>query len=157
MSNGDLPGHFQTPKWVCNYMVSEIPTGCRNVLEPTPGEGNLVATLKWIGHDVCAPDEFWDVEGRFDAIAMNPPFTPMKLGYEILFRCMTLSDNIVALMPWLTLINGEKRTSRIVEYGLKKVVHLPRCAFPGSRVQACVMTMARGYRGITELGFLEAP
>lgn len=76
---------------------------------------------------------------------MNPPFTPMKTGYEILYRCMEMSNNIIALMPWLTLINSEKRTAKIFEYGLISVTHLPRNVFPGSRVQTCILQMQKFY------------
>ena len=39
--------HFQTPISVCEYMVSLMPEGnCGKILEPTPGEGNIVNVLK---------------------------------------------------------------------------------------------------------------
>ncbi len=136
--------NFQTPKWVCDYMISLIPPDVKTVLEPTPGEGNLVKALA--GYHITAPDEFWVISGWWDCIAMNPPFTPMSQGYKILYRCMEMSDIIIALMPWLTLINSEKRTQDIVGFGLQSVTHLPRKAFAGSRVQTCILKMKRGYR-----------
>ena len=81
---------------------------------------------------------------------MNPPFTPMKKGYEILYKCMEMSDNIVALMPWLTLINGEKRTSDIMNFGLVSITHLPRTIFKGSRVQTCIIFLQKEYKDETE-------
>ena len=62
---------------------------------------------------------------------MNPPFSPMKQGYEILYKCMNMTDNIIALMPYLTIINGEKRTQDIMNWGLKSITHLPRSTFKG--------------------------
>lgn len=146
---------FQTPEWVCEYMVSLILPGAKTVLEPTPGKGNLVRALA--GYEVTAPDEFWNVSGRWDGVAMNPPFTPMEQGYKILYRCMELSRIIIALMPWLTLINSERRTQDIADFGLRSVTHLPRSAFPGARVQTCILAMERGYRGDTKWLALSRP
>ena len=135
--------HFQTPPNICNYMVNMLPDGIQTVLEPTPGEGNLVKALS--NYTVTAPSNFWAVHGTYDAIVMNPPFTPMNLGYKILFSCMEMSDNVIALMPWLTLINSERRTKYLMDYGLKSVTHLPRSTFKGSRVQTCILELKRGW------------
>lgn len=143
---------FQTHPIVCQYMVSLLPTGVSTVLEPTPGEGNLVRALN--GYQVTAPSEFWGVSGRFDAVVMNPPFTPMEEGYRILYAVMEMSDIIIALMPWLTLINSEKRTDDIENFGLKGVTHLPRSIFKGSRVQTCILEMQKGFTGEKSLRFL---
>lgn len=145
---------FQTPPVVCQYMVSLLPAGVSTVLEPTPGEGNLVRALQAKGYQVTAPSEFWDVSGRWDAVVMNPPFTPMEEGYRILYAVMEMSDIIIALMPWLTLINSEKRTDDIEGFGLKGVTHLPRSAFKGSRVQTCILEMQKGFTGEKSLRFL---
>jgi hypothetical protein len=140
---------FQTPDWVGKYMVDLLPDGIQTVLEPTPGDGNLVRMMG--RYEVTAPEDFWILNGRWDAIVMNPPFSPMVLGYEILFRCMEMSDVIVALMPWLVMINSERRTKQIWDWGLKSVTHLPRRAFAGARVQCCVLFMTKGYVGSVEL------
>jgi len=144
---------FQTRPDICEYMVSLLPLGITTVLEPTPGEGNLVAALKKKGFIVTAPTDFFAVDRTFDAVVMNPPFTPMKLGYEILFRCMEMSEVVIALMPWLTIINSAKRIDAIKEFGLASVTHLPRNAFPGSRVQTCVLSMRKYFWGRTALLF----
>jgi len=140
---------FQTPEWCCDLMVSMIPDGVNTVLEPTPGLGNIVRSLHKKNYNVIYPDNFWDVDGRFDAVVMNPPFTPMKKGYEILYKVMEMSDIIIALMPWLCMINSEKRTRDIMEFGLKSITHLPRRTFKGSRVQTCILNMRKGYRSNT--------
>lgn len=145
---------FQTPPWICNIMVAMIPEDIRSVLEPTPGEGNLVRALA--RYNVTAPADFWAIHGQWDCVVMNPPFSPMKVGYDILYRCMEMTNVIIALMPWLTIINSEKRTQDIVEWGLRSVTHLPRCAFPGARVQCCILEMQYGYVGDTALRFSEA-
>ncbi len=139
---------FQTPDYVCQLMVSLVPDGVKTVLEPTPGIGNLVAALS--NYEVTAPANFWDTCNRYDAVVMNPPFSPMKVGYDILYRCFELSDVIVALMPWLTIINSQKRTSDIYNFGLVSVIHLPRSVFVGARVQCCILQMSRGFTGITQ-------
>ena len=138
--------HFQTPDWCCEYMASFLPDDCPSILEPTPGKGNLVKALKKKGHVVdTGRDDFFDIPDWFsvDWIVMNPPFTPMKVGYKILDKCMKMSDNIIALMPWLTIINSEKRTKKIMDFGLKSIVHLPRKTFPGSRVQTCILELSK--------------
>lgn len=140
--------NFQTPEWVCEEMVKLIPEGTETVLEPTPGAGRLVAALE--GYAVTAPEDFWHIKGRYDAVVMNPPFSPMTIGYQILYRCMTMTDTIVSLMPWLTLINSEKRTKDIMAWGLKSLTHLPRRAFPDARVQCCILNMKKGYDGHTD-------
>lgn len=138
--------NFQTPEWCCEYMSSFLPDKCGRILEPTPGKGNLLKSLQKKG-EVIAPENFFDLSDneRFDWIVMNPPFTPMKVGYDIFYKCMEMSDNIIALMPWLTIINSEKRTKDIMEYGLVSITHLPRKTFQGSRVQTCIMELSKNW------------
>lgn len=145
----DWGDNFQTPEYICEYMSSFLPNDAGFILEPTPGKGNLVKSLEKHGK-VYAPKYFEDVKDvKFDWIVMNPPFTPMKQGYDILYKCMEMTDNIIALMPYLTIINGEKRTQDIMEWGLKSITHLPRSVFKGSRVQTCILEMKKGYKGDT--------
>lgn len=144
---------FQTPTYICNYMVSLIEGNPITILEPTPGEGNLVKSLQTLTFTkIHTPDDFFTYNhlDKYDYIVMNPPFTPMKLGYEILYECMDMSDNIIALMPWLTMINSEKRTKDIMDFGLKSITHLPRKVFNGSRVQTCILDMKKDYKGQTK-------
>jgi type I restriction-modification system DNA methylase subunit len=141
---------FQTPENVCRYMSSFLPDNAGTILEPTSGLGNLVNELKHKGN-VIAPKEFFAIKKqRFDWVVMNPPFTPMALGYKILFECMEMSDNIIALMPWLTIINSQKRTNDIIKFGLVSITHLPRSIFKGARVQTCILQMSKGYNGKIE-------
>ena len=140
---------FQTPLWVCEYMAGMLPDGTITVLEPTPGQGNIVSVLT--DYDVTAPQDFFELEtDYYDAVVMNPPFSPMKKGYEIMYSCMERSDTIIALMPWLVMINSAKRTKDIMDFGLKSITHLPRKVFDGSRVQTCVLEMSKGFSGNTK-------
>lgn len=148
---------FQTPHVVCDYMVDLLPPNVVSVLEPTPGEGNLVRALGGKDYVVTASIDFWKVSGRFDAVMMNPPFSPMREGYRFLYAVMEMSDVIIALMPWLTLINSGKRSKDIKSFGLKSVTHLPRHIFPGSRVQTCVLEMRKGYIDTTRFYFWNIP
>lgn len=141
----DWGDNFQTPENVCDYMASFLSGNTGLILEPTPGKGNLVRALQQYG-EVIVPDNFYEMQERqFEWIVMNPPFTPMKQGYDILYKCMDMTNNIIALMPYLTIINGEKRTSDIMAWGLKSITHLPRSTFKGSRVQTCILEMRRGW------------
>lgn len=146
----DWGNNFQTPVHVCEYMASFLPSNPGLILEPTPGKGNLSGVLSKYGQVISPSGDFFEMEkSQYDWIVMNPPFTPMSVGYKILYRCMDMSDNIIALMPYLTIINGEKRRSDIMDFGLKTITHLPRSVFKGSRVQTCILEMKRGYKGDT--------
>jgi hypothetical protein len=144
---------FQTPPIVCDYMAGLVnlpfgPNSTTTLLEPTPGEGNLVVALRKKGYNkIIAPDDFWNLRKdgwlntRIDCVVMNPPFSPATEGYRFLDACMEMSQRIIALMPWWTIINSEKRLHKILTYGLVSVTHLPRRTFPGSRIQCCVLVM----------------
>ncbi len=147
---------FQTPPDVCDYMVSLLSKESYDViLEPTPGNGNLARAAKEKGNVISPTGDFFAMDGvhKVDAVVMNPPFTPMKLGYEILGLCMEMTDEVVALMPWLTIINSGKRVTKYLDYGLKSVTHLPRSVFPGTRVQCCILHLKKGHHGETKIHF----
>lgn len=80
---------------------------------------------------------------------MNPPFSPMKQGYDILYRCMEMSDNIIALMPYHAIMNSDKRHNDIKAFGLVSITHLYRTTFKGAKVQTCILEMRRDYKGDT--------
>jgi len=158
-----IDNNFQTPFFVCEYMVSLIKDEpeIKTVLEPTPGQGRLALVLKKNRYNVLLPypdpNNFWNFiladhkyYAEWNAIVMNPPATPMKKAYDIFYKCMEHTDRIVALMPWLTIINSQKRTKDIMDFGLISVTHLPRSTFPGSRIQTCILNMKRGYKSKTE-------
>jgi hypothetical protein len=58
-SHKDFKNDFQTPVPVAKYMVSLLPDGVKNVLEPTPGIGNIMNELIDKGYDVTAPDDYF--------------------------------------------------------------------------------------------------
>lgn len=169
---------FQTPIDVARLMASHIPYNARKILEPTKGEGILVRAIvdemeKRTTCNILYPDDLFALDPleRFDCIVMNPPFSEkyadlskapkdyllkgMNLGYKILLDCMDRSDNVIALMPWFTLINSQKRLDHIMKYGLKKIIHLPRRTFPNSRIQTCVMVLQKGYNGDTTFNYIK--
>jgi len=120
------------------------------ILEPTPGAGNLAKAIdaRFSSAIIYTPQHFEKFDKHcVDCIVANPPFTPMQVGYDLLDKFFELSDNIIILMPWLALINSEKRTAKYIEHGLKHVIHLPRKAFNGSRVQTCILVFKKGYTG----------
>jgi type I restriction-modification system DNA methylase subunit len=154
---------YQTPIEVCKYMASLIPEGVVTVLEPTPGEGNLVSVLDC--YQVSAPTNFFSMKKRvFDCIIMNPPFSSksafgmpdylknsgMKIGYDILFSCMEMSDNIIALMPWFTISDSDVRMRFLKKFGMKSITVLPRKTFNYAKIQTCVLQLQKGYAGSTE-------
>ncbi len=114
-SHNNFSSDFQTPEKICKYMSSFLPENSGDILEPTKGLGNLVKALCEKGNVIAPDGDFFEMEKRrYDWVVMNPPFTPMKKGYQILYECMDMADNIIALMPWLTIINGQKRTNDIL-------------------------------------------
>lgn len=142
---------FQTPEWVCDYMTSLVYRTQGTILEPTPGKGNLTKSIKkhHPNASIITPDgDFLDMPIRkVSAVIANPPFTPMSKGYKMLNRFFEFSGSVVVLMPWLTVINSEKRLNCLKEPGLFKIVHLPRRVFKGSRVQTCILVFGEDHSG----------
>lgn len=159
---------FQTPPEICKYMASLVPNNAKTVLEPTPGDGNLVRELHKF--HVTAPTDFFKMEkARFDCVVMNPPFSieytfgipdainkkGSQIGYHILKSCMEMSDNIIALFPWFIITNSEKRMKEIKQWGLRSVCVVPRRWFPGSRTSTCILVLEKGYSEKIELTTFE--
>lgn len=154
---------FQTPPEVCKYMVDMVPAKTRFILEPTPGEGNMVGEIiSRPDFRVYTPDNFFNMnlDQRFDAIVMNPPFSTrsawgypedlghegMKIGYYILTRCMNMSDHVIALMPWFTITDSDVRLRYIKSFGLKSITALPRKTFKYARIQTCIFELHKGWK-----------
>ncbi|MBD3404498.1 MAG: hypothetical protein GF411_00005 [Candidatus Lokiarchaeota archaeon] len=142
---------FQTPDWVCDIMVGMIDDYPDSIIEPTPGEGNLVRALynRFPKSNIIALDDVYQYQPNkeIECACMNPPFSPMKQGFEILKRVTEWTPYIIALLPWFMLINSERRTQWFIENGLCEIIHLPRRAFPGSRVQTFIAKLISGYKG----------
>ncbi len=142
---------FQTPEWLANYMASFIPENAGTILEPTPGAGNLVKAIQGKG-SITAPKDFFklSMDLRFDWCIMNPPYNPRSLCNSIFLQCMEQCDNIIALIPYDTITNAQKRHRKIMHFGLKEIIHIDRYkAFKNIRVNICIMIMERGYKGET--------
>ncbi len=161
----DFRTEFQTPPFVAKYMCSLIPEHCTSILEPTPGIGNIVREIP----DRCivtAYSDFFsrDKNERFDCVVMNPPFSSkwafnvpdhytklgMRMGYSMMMDCMQMSDHVIALMPWFTISDSDKRLREIKRYGLKSVTALPRKTFQFARIQTVVLEMDKGHVGTTD-------
>lgn len=147
-------------------MAGLIPPSAVTVLEPTPGEGNLVRAIIEVIRGrtyLVTPKDFFKITPgrRFDCIVMNPPFSMascfgapaefkgMRIGYEILRQCMEMSDNIIALMPWFTLIDSDVRMRTLKAWGMKSITSLPRKTFEYARIQTVVIELQKGYQGDT--------
>lgn len=139
--------NFQTPPYLCNYMAAmlkgAVPPDAL-VVEPTPGAGNMVQALQNHGftHIESPPGDFfqWLPSARPVAIIGNPPWSPMTLAYEILFRCLDSGPDIVIMvMPWMTLLNSDSRIQELRKRGLDRIIGLPRSVFPGIRAGCCIL------------------
>jgi hypothetical protein len=161
---------FQTPTEVAEYMCCMIPSGSVSILEPTPGEGNILQFLD--AYQVTAPENYFDLQqSRFDCIVMNPPFSSkyvfgvpdsidekgMKIGYRILFDCMEMSDHVIALMPWFLILDSSVRLEKLVSYVLKSITALPRSTFEYARIQCCVFELHKGWNRPTEFRSFNFP
>jgi type I restriction-modification system DNA methylase subunit len=156
---------FQTPIAVCKYMASLVPSKAKTILEPTAGIGNIVKVLEMENkYKITAPDDFFllDQKSKFDCIIMNPPFSinsakmenapaqidlkGMKIGYYILNECMRKSNNVIALMPWFTIIDSDVRMRYFKNWGMKSITSLPRKTFEYTRIQTCVLELVKGWK-----------
>lgn len=162
----DYTTGFQTPVNVCDYMVSLLSQNVKTVLEPTPGIGNIVNSLKRKGYKVVAPDNYFELDKNqiFDAIVMNPPFSSkyafgvpecmnkygMRLGYHILTECMGMTSELVVLVPWFTISDSDVRLRFLKSYGILSITALPRATFQYARIQTVVLHLMNGYKGITD-------
>lgn len=173
----EIDSNYQTPKEVCSYMASLVPEDAVKVLEPTPGLGNLVEALFKRGFFPEFPEDYFMERERYlktnwDCIIMNPPFSSksafmenapvewqdqigMKFGYKMLLEMMSISDNIIALMPWFTISNSDVRLRRIKKFGLKSVTALPRKTFKYIRIQTMVLELEKGFQGETAFKVFE--
>jgi hypothetical protein len=156
---GTFQEQFQTPANVARHLISMIPAAAKTVLEPTPGMGNIVREFP--PHlEVTAPYDYFTMEKkRFDCIVMNPPFSRkwafnvphsldkkgMQLGYHILHECMEMSDSVIALMPWFTLLDSDVRMRHMINFGLVSVTALPRRTFNYARIQTCILELRKGH------------
>lgn len=94
---------------------------------------------------------------------MNPPFSSgsaelinapkdidlkgMKVGYYILNKCMEMSDNIIALMPWFTISDSDVRIRKLMDFGLKSLTLLHRKTFQYARIQTVIIHLKKDYNG----------
>ncbi|KKQ19262.1 MAG: hypothetical protein US34_C0024G0013, partial [Candidatus Nomurabacteria bacterium GW2011_GWC2_36_9] len=154
----EIGAEFQTPAAVAEYMCSLIPKETVTILEPTPGEGNILKFLE--DFQVTAPDNFFTLDpSRYDCIIMNPPFSMkyafrvpedlnlkgLRLGYYILQECMKMSDRIIALMPLFTISDSDVRLRYLKTFGLKSITILPRKTFKYVRIQTAVFELVKGW------------
>lgn len=165
VKNVSILDKYQTPPDVAEYMVSLLPARVKNVLEPTPGLGNIVKALDKSGLNITAPSDYFllNKSKKFDAVVMNPPFSSkslildhapdsykdlgMKCGYNILFECLEKADTIIALMPWYTISESDVRLRSIMDFGLKSITLLPRKTFNYARLQTCIIELNKGWKG----------
>ncbi|MBT0607617.1 DNA methyltransferase family protein [Aequorivita echinoideorum] len=169
--------NFQTPPEVCDYMASLVPTNADAILEPTPGTGNLVNALIKKGFTVISPPDYFVTRNiilkmNWDSIVMNPPFSTksafldnapeefktekgMKFGYKLLQECMSISDNVIALMPWFTLSDSDVRLRFLHDFGIKSLTALPRKTFQYARIQTVVIELQKGWNKPTEFKVFE--
>jgi len=70
-------------------------------------------------------------------VVANPPHSPMLVGYRIMDRLADFSSRIIAIMPWLWMINSQSRHERW-RPRLRGATQLPRSTFPGARIQTAI-------------------
>ena len=65
-------------------------------------------------------------------------------------KCLHMSDNVIALMPWFTISDSDVRLRALKTWGLKSITALPRKTFDYARIQTVVLELQKGYIGMTE-------
>lgn len=155
--------NFQTPPVVCDHMA-KMAKDCNviginsylTVLEPTPGKGNLVGALNDHGFVVYGPGslDFWVspvnvYSSKYDFVVMNPPFFPIKEMERFILRAQELSNNVIMLIPYIYIINSERRLNQLKSFGMVSITNLPRKTFPKSRVQTCIVHLKKNHSGDT--------
>ena len=152
---------FQTPGDVADTMMRIAGFTPRTVLEPSSGIGNLVVAAKIafpdaditsveLDADYCREQRqrgfvvtcadffsFDDPDTKYDLVVANPPHSPMLVGYEMMERLAVFSCRIIAIMPWLWMINSQSRHEKWRPH-LRSVTQLPRSTFPGARIQTAI-------------------
>ena len=85
LSSFPIDSNFQTPKNICDYMVSMVPENAFKILEPTPGLGNIVKSLEDKNrYQIITADDFFllDKNEKYECIVMNPPFSSKSAFIE---------------------------------------------------------------------------
>lgn len=160
----NVSGDFQTPTDVATYMVSMLTKKTGRILEPTPGQWNIVNALIRAGYrKIAAPTDYWELDKnkRYDGIVANLPFSTkswfnapekylnkgMVCMYDQIPVLMGMTDNLILLVPWFTMIDSDRRTRMFKDYGLISVTILPRKTFAYSRIQCCILRLQKNYTG----------
>ena len=146
-------------------MVSMIDDKAKTILEPTPGEGNLINAVKerFSEVNIIAPENYFDWEQQeVDCTIMNPPFTDKQLittnashkvrelkgmaitGYFV-YEAMKYSKEVIALIPYYFIINSAKRVEELMKFGFVSLTNLPRGVFGNLSVQVCVIHLRAGH------------
>lgn len=158
--------NFQTPKPVAEYMMrmakkywdqhKEYPGDMAEVLEPTPGEGNLIKAGNDHGFTMYGPgsdQDYWNSwvyqqkPNYFDMVIMNPPFNPHTEMTCFMEDAMNKAPYVVALLP-VNSITSHKKLTLFMNYGLASVTMLSRNTFP-NKVAVCILELKNGHSGIT--------
>ena len=103
-----------TPDWVASDMVSFFqPSGV--ILDPCKGEGVFLKYLppaEWC--EIREGKDFFAWHKSVDWVFGNPPFATLN---DWLSHGFEISNNVVYLLPLLTLWNSIARINKILEYG----------------------------------------
>jgi hypothetical protein len=157
MSEFKIDTNFHTPQVVAEKMAFMAYMLCDKleaVLEPCPGIGQLADALAKEFELVFMPiADYWDMKHLpdvvYDAVVLNPPFSPVKEIERFVMDAMERSKIVIALLPWTYIVNSERRLKVLQDFGLRTVISLPRKTFPGCRVQVCIIELEKGHEGPT--------
>ena len=110
-----------TPDWLAKHICEMFPIQGK-VLEPCKGEG---AFLKYLPEDtdwceIAEGRNFFDYNKKVDWIVTNPPYSDFNRFLE---HSLSLSDNIVFLVPVAKLFKSMGTLKTILEWGNFVEIH----------------------------------
>ncbi len=156
------------PLTVIETILGMIPGRVRSVLELAPGDYQLVSAMRNEGLDIIAPkncNTFIDsirmakLEGRSDYVcwdmAIITSYARLRLGRNILYEMMGYCNEIIAILPWSDIVDGDNKMEAMKQYGMIRLVYIPgHILIPYSPCKYCVVHLRAGYIHSAELRIL---
>ena len=135
---------IMTPVWLAKKIVGHFkPSG--SILEPCAGSGNFLQVIKADWCEIDKGRDFLQVEGHWDWIITNPPYSKYR---DFMNKAFEVADNVV----FLQLINAiwfkaRLRDMKNAEFGIKEIwmIETPK-EFPQFGFQMGCVYFKKGHK-----------